>query len=106
MWFLYVEWQIRRVPDTRLKPDGYEYEYKFLPVGMNINFYPQPLYWWVSNCSTQPKSDPLPSLAWISARRCSEEERRERVRVCDAASLTVSRPRHAAGSEPDKIAVL
>jgi hypothetical protein len=38
MWFLYVEWQTRRVPDTHPKLDGYEYE--FLPVGMGMNFYP------------------------------------------------------------------
>jgi hypothetical protein len=29
MWFLYVEWQIWRVSDTRLKSDGHGYE--FLP---------------------------------------------------------------------------
>ncbi len=34
MWFLYVEWQTRRVPDTRPKPDGYGY--KFLPVGTGM----------------------------------------------------------------------
>jgi hypothetical protein len=62
MWFLYVEWQIQRVPDTRPKPDGYGYE--FLPTGMgtDINFYQQALCWRMSNCSTRSKSDPLPSL--------------------------------------------
>jgi hypothetical protein len=39
MWSLYVEWQIRRVPDTRPKSDGYVYEYEFLPVGTGTNFY-------------------------------------------------------------------
>jgi hypothetical protein len=29
---------------------------------MGTNFYPQPLYWRVGNCSTRPKPDPLPSL--------------------------------------------
>jgi hypothetical protein len=64
MWFLYVKWQIRRVPDTRLKPNGYGYEYEFLPAGMSTgtNFYPQPLYWRAGNCSTRPKPDSLPSL--------------------------------------------
>jgi hypothetical protein len=44
MWFLHVEWQTQRVPDTHLKPDGYGYE--FLPtgvgmsMGMSMNFYP------------------------------------------------------------------
>jgi hypothetical protein len=43
MLFLYVEWQTRRVPDTRPKPDRYGYE--FLPTGMGtgINFYLQHL---------------------------------------------------------------
>jgi hypothetical protein len=37
-----VEWQTRRVPDTRPKPDGYRYGYGFLPAGMSMgtNFYP------------------------------------------------------------------
>jgi hypothetical protein len=32
----------RRVPDTRLKPDEYMYEYEILPAGMCMcmNFYP------------------------------------------------------------------
>jgi hypothetical protein len=64
MWFLYAEWQIRRVPDTRLKPDGYGYEYEFLPVGTGTgtNFYPQSLCWRAGNYSTRPEPDPLPSL--------------------------------------------
>jgi hypothetical protein len=35
----------RWVPDTRLKPDGYGYGYKFLTVdmGTDTDFYPQPL---------------------------------------------------------------
>jgi hypothetical protein len=64
MWFLYVELQTRRVPDTRLKPNGYVYGYEFLPVGTgtDINFYLQPLCWRAGNCSTRPEPDPLPSL--------------------------------------------
>jgi hypothetical protein len=59
-----VEWQTRRVPVTRPKPDGYGYGYKFLPAGtdMGTNFYPQPLCWRTGNCSTRPEPDPLPSL--------------------------------------------
>jgi hypothetical protein len=47
MWFLYVEWQTRRVPDTHPKSDGYAYGYEFLPAGTctGTNFYPQALYW-------------------------------------------------------------
>jgi hypothetical protein len=65
MWFLYVEWQTRWVPDTRPKPDGYGYRYGFLPVGTgtDTNFYPQPLCWRAGNCSTRPESDSLPSLS-------------------------------------------
>jgi hypothetical protein len=38
---LHVEWQTRRVPDTRPKPDGHGYGYEFPPVsmGMGTNFY-------------------------------------------------------------------
>jgi hypothetical protein len=60
MWFLYVEWQTRQVPDTRPKSDRYGYE--FLSVGGGTNLYPQPLCWRVGNYSTQPKHDPLSSL--------------------------------------------
>jgi hypothetical protein len=49
-------------PDGYPKPDGYGYEYEFLPVGTGINFYPQPIYWWTGNYSTRSKPDPLPSL--------------------------------------------
>jgi hypothetical protein len=65
IWFLYVEWQTPRVPDTRPKPDGYGYE--FLPTDTGINFYPQPLCWRAGNCSTRSEPDPLPSLllAWL-----------------------------------------
>jgi hypothetical protein len=63
MWFLYVKWQIGRVPATR--PKSNEYGYEFLPVGIStdINFYPQPLCWRADNCSIQSEPDPLPSLA-------------------------------------------
>jgi hypothetical protein len=64
MWFLYVEWQTRRVPDTRPKPDGYGYMYEFLPTGKgtDINFYPQHLFWRTDNYSTWSQSNPLSSL--------------------------------------------
>jgi hypothetical protein len=62
MWFLYVEWQTRRVPDTHPKPDGYGYRYEFLLAGTGTNFYQQYLCWWTGNCSTWPESDPLLSL--------------------------------------------
>jgi hypothetical protein len=72
MWFLYVEWQTRRVPDTRPKPDGYGYGYEFLPAGTGTgtNFYPQPLCWRVGNCSTRPVA--IPNLS--SGKVISEED--------------------------------
>jgi hypothetical protein len=59
-----VEWQTRRIPDTRLKSDGYRYRYEFLSTdtGTDINFYLQPLYWQTDNWSTRFKPDPFPSL--------------------------------------------
>jgi hypothetical protein len=60
MWFLHVEWQTRRVPNTRPKTAGYGYVYEFLPIGMGTitNFYAQHLYWWTSNYSTRPVAIP------------------------------------------------
>jgi hypothetical protein len=62
--FFELKLYTRRVPDTRLKPGGYEYRYEFLPVSMSIsmNFYPQPLCWWAGNYSIRPEPDPLPTL--------------------------------------------
>jgi hypothetical protein len=71
MWFLYVEWQTRWVPDTRPKPDGYMYE--FLPVGTDTgtNFYPQPLCWRTGNYSTRTRPVVIPSG---EGERMGEEE--------------------------------
>jgi hypothetical protein len=33
-----------------------------MDMGTGTNFYPQPLYWSVSSCSTRPEPNPLPSL--------------------------------------------
>jgi hypothetical protein len=62
--FFELKLYTRRVPDTRLKPGGYEYRYEFLPAGMSIgmNFYPRPLCWWADNYSIRPEPDPLPTL--------------------------------------------
>jgi hypothetical protein len=71
MWFLYVEWQTRQIPNTHPKPDGYGYGYEFLPVGTGTgtNFYPQTLCWRAGNYSTRPEPDPLSSL--IRRKACS-----------------------------------
>jgi hypothetical protein len=54
-------------PDTRLKPDRYECGYKYLPVGTGVEFYPQPLCYQASICSTRPEPNLLPSVTnWIS----------------------------------------
>jgi hypothetical protein len=62
IYFLHMEWWTRQVPDTRLKPDGFGYQ--FLPVGMGtcMKFYPQLIGWQEDICSTHPEPDPLPSL--------------------------------------------
>jgi hypothetical protein len=39
MWFLYVKWQIWRVPDIHPKPDGYGYEFLLVAMSTSINFY-------------------------------------------------------------------
>jgi hypothetical protein len=35
---LHVKWQTRRVPNTRLKPDGYMYKYEFSPRGYGYGY--------------------------------------------------------------------
>jgi hypothetical protein len=54
---------LRRVSDTCLKSDGYEYGYDFSPVStcMDIKFYLQTFYRWIGNYSTQVKLNPLSS---------------------------------------------
>jgi hypothetical protein len=49
---------IRRISETRLKSDGHEHGYKFLPAGMVTG-----KYWLrVDICNIRSESDPLPSL--------------------------------------------
>jgi hypothetical protein len=60
------------------KPDGYPklggYGYEFLHAGMGTNFYPRPLYWRTSNCSTRLEPDPLPSLNRSLSSHCKHFE--------------------------------
>jgi hypothetical protein len=65
MWFLHVEWQTRRVPDTHPKPDAYGYEFLPASMGTGMNLYPQPLYWRMDNYSTWSEPDLLPSLILV-----------------------------------------
>jgi hypothetical protein len=71
---------LRRVSDTCLKSDGYEYGYDFSSVDtyMNIKFYLQTLYRRIGNYSTQVKlkthCHPInrPALRWAAWPACLE----------------------------------